>query len=294
MTNDACLPVWKSLLLHGYYYASLPYRRRWRTAAVAQGRVPIVVLFYHRIADDGATSWTMSNHCFARQIRWMADRFDFVSLEEAQRRIRSARNTRPAVSITFDDGYAENCHRAIPLLDEAGIPYTYFVTLDNVLEQKPFSHDLAQGRAFPPNTLKQLRAMAAAGGEIGAHTYSHPNLAQTGDARQLHREIAQAGRDLQRRLDRPVRYFAFPLGQHENLSSQAIQIAKAAGYEAVCSAYGGYNFPGDDAFHLQRIHADEGMIRLKNRLTVDPRKRDTCRFDWEPDPRETAAAMGSP
>jgi hypothetical protein len=69
-----------------------------------------------------------------------------------------------------------------------------------------------------------------------------------------------------------------------------MQIAKAAGYEAVCSAFGGYNFPGGDAFHLRRIHADEGMIRLKNRVTVDPRQEDVPQFDWNLSPWEIAAA----
>ena len=72
--------------------------------------------------------------------------------------------------------------------------------------------------------------------------------------------------------------FAFPFGQYVNLSSEAFRLAWEAGYEGVCSAYGGYNFPGDDPFHLQRIHVDDDMIRLKNRATVDPRKIGTPRF----------------
>jgi hypothetical protein len=55
-------------------------------------------------------------------------------------------------------------------------------------------------------------------------------------------------------------------------------MAKDAGYAAVCTAYGGYNFPGDDPFHLQRIPADSEMIRLKNWVTMDPRKLQTRRF----------------
>ena len=50
-------------------------------------------------------------------------------------------------------------------------------------------------------------------------------------------------------LGSDVRYFAFPYGQHENLSAAAFRVAFEAGYEGVCSAYGGYNFPGDDPFH---------------------------------------------
>ncbi|MFV2003112.1 MAG: polysaccharide deacetylase family protein, partial [Paracoccaceae bacterium] len=84
----------------------------------------------------------------------------------------------------------------MPLLIREGIPCTYFVTLPNVLDGQPFAHDLARANtplpntALPntplpntplPNTPEQLRAMAAAGIEIGAHTYTHPDLARIAD-----------------------------------------------------------------------------------------------------------------
>jgi peptidoglycan/xylan/chitin deacetylase (PgdA/CDA1 family) len=271
------MPDWKSFPLALYYHGTRPYRWWWMRRAAARHRVPVVVLFYHRIADDRANRWTTSHRTFARQIDWLARHFEIVSLAEAQRRVQSGHNTRPCVSITFDDGYAENCQKALPLLVHRKIPCTYFVTLENLLNGEPFRQDLDQGNRFPPNTLEQLRAMAAAGIEIGAHAYTHSDLAQVTDQRQLQREIVESGKRLEALVDQPVRYFAFPFGQHANLTSRAFQLAREAGYEAVCSAYGGYNFPGDDPFHLQRIHVDD-MIRLKNRTTVDPRKTRTPRF----------------
>jgi peptidoglycan/xylan/chitin deacetylase (PgdA/CDA1 family) len=275
------MPLWKSLLLSLYYHGSCPYRWWSHRRAASEGRVPVVVLFYHRIADDRANAWTVSNRRFARQIRWLAAHFDLVSLGEAQRRIRSGDNRRVCVSITFDDGYADNCREAIPLLVRERIPCTYFVTLGNVLRGEPFPHDLARGDRFPPNSLEQLRAMAGAGIDVGAHTYSHPDLGQMTDPRQLYREVVTAGEDLRDRLDRPVRYFAFPIGQYANLNTRAFELAREAGYEAVCSAYGGYNFPGQDPFHLQRIGVDDDMIGLKNQATIDPRKINTPRFTVE-------------
>ena len=68
---------------------------------------------------------------------------------------------------------------------------------------------------------------------------------------------------------KPIRYFAFPYGLHANLNAEAFRLARRAGYQGACSAYGGYNWPGDDHFHLQRIHADPEMLRLKNWLTSD-------------------------
>ena len=271
----------KSLLLHLYYYGSRPYRALRDHRAAALRRMPVTVLFYHRVADDGDHHLTCSYHAFARQIAWMKRHCDVVSLEEAQRRIRRGDSPRPCVSITFDDGYCDNCREAIPLLVREGIPCTYFVTLDNVLSGEPFAHDLAAGRHFAPNNLEQLRAMAAAGVDIGAHTFSHPDLSQIDDDAILYHEVVEAGEELARRLHRPVRYFAFPFGQRQHLNRRAFAIARDAGYEAVCSGYGGYNFPGDDPFEIQRIASDDELIRIKNRVTVDPRKWNTPRFSCE-------------
>jgi peptidoglycan/xylan/chitin deacetylase (PgdA/CDA1 family) len=276
------MPIWKRLLLSLYYCGSCPLRCWSHRCAVAEGRVPVMVLFYHRIADDRASAWTVSNRTFARQISWLSGHFRLVSLDEAQRRIHSGVNNEPCVSVTFDDGYADNCHQAIPLLIKQCIPCTYFVTVQNVLDARPFPHDLARGKPSPPNTLGQLRAMAAAGIEIGAHTYTHPDLAAVTDRRRLHYEVVTAGEDLQQALGRPVRYFAFPFGRHVNLTREAFELAYEAGYEAACSAYGGFNFPGEDAFHLQRIPVDDDMISMKNWTTVDPRKLRIPRYAYEP------------
>jgi peptidoglycan/xylan/chitin deacetylase (PgdA/CDA1 family) len=261
---------WKALLLHAYYYGSGPYRWHYARRAAAEGRLPLVVLFYHRIADDRANRQTTSNATFRRQIEWLRRRCDLVSLEEVQRRIREG-NHRPCVSITFDDGYAENCREAIPLLIRERIPCTYFVTLENVRDGKPFAHDLAAGQCFPPNTMAELRAMAAAGIEIGAHTYTHPDLGQIADRGRLEYEVVTAGCELAEALGRRTRYFAFPYGLTRNLNPLALELARTAGYEGVCMARGGYNLPGGNAFNLQRIHGDEETIRVKNWVTLDPR-----------------------
>ncbi len=279
------------MLLNVYYHLSRPLRWWNCRRAAARRCVPIVVLAYHRVADDRANSWTISNRMFARHVDWLQRHFELIGLEEMQRRIRLGANRRPAVSITFDDGYAENCQRAIPLLVKNRIPCTYFVTAQNVLRGEPFAHDLARGNSFPPNSLEQLRAMSAAGIEIGAHGYSHADLGPIADPGALWREVVSAGEDLQAALGRPVRYFAFPFGCFRHLNAEAFALARQAGYEAVCSAYGGFNFPGDDAFHVQRIPLGDDMIHLKNWATVDPRKLKTPRYsyDYHVSPSPTAA-----
>lgn len=202
-----------------------------------------------------------------------------MSLAEAQRRLASGHNDQPCVSITFDDGYADNCEQALPLLIRERIPCTYFVTTRNVIDQQPFEHDLARGLPLDVNTPAQIMALADAGIEIGCHTRHHSNLGKLSDPTQLYDEVVTAREELQDLIGRPVHYFAFPYGHHVHLSSEAIALARECGYAGVCSAFGGFNFPGDDAFHLQRIHADDDLIRLKNWLTMDPRKlQETYQF----------------
>ena len=228
------------------------------------------MLFYHRIADDRATQWTMSLATFQRQLRWLGRHFDLVSLAEAQRRVSSGHNQRPSATITFDDGYAENCEHALPLLVERQIPCTYFVCSQHVATGSPFAHDLALGHRLAPNTPQQLRDLARAGIDIGAHTRTHADLGQIDDPQRLHEELVVARDELEQMCGATVRYFAFPFGLKRNLNPAAFWLARQAGYHGVCSAYGGFNFPGEDAFHLQRVHGDDQMARFKNLALFDP------------------------
>ena len=91
------MPLWKQLLLNLYYHGSSPYRAWYRRHTTARGTLPIVVLFYHRVADEQPTAWTVSNDLFRRQIGWLQDHFEMISLEEVQRRLREGRSNGPAV-----------------------------------------------------------------------------------------------------------------------------------------------------------------------------------------------------
>lgn len=263
---------WKRLLLSLYYPATYPYRHWWNRQLALSGRAPIMVVLFHRVADDTANGWTTRTETFIRDIHWLKAHFELVSLEEAQNRIRTATNHRPCVAVTFDDGYASNCDVALPLLIDEGIPCTYFVTTENVLTGKPFEHDLAMGNRFEPNNASQLREAAEAGIEIGAHTRTHPHLGLIKDPAERYDEIVAARNDLQDALGCLVRRFAVPFGQHEHLSDAVFNLCYEAGFECVVSAYGGYNWPCGDAFHLQRMGVDGPFLRMKNWTTLDPLK----------------------
>ena len=268
MLLDAC----RNQALGLYYAATLPQRKHHMAKRAELGLEPITVLFYHRVADEHPNGWTIGLKRFQEQIAWLMERFDIVSLDEAQRRIGSGKNSVPTVAITFDDGYADNCTEALPWLLTQRVPFTYFVTSGNVLTGEPFEHDVQAGQCLKPNTPQQLRELADAGVEIGCHSRSHADLGTVDDPAVLQEEIVGAKWDLEDAIDRPVRYFAFPFGLPENLSNAAFEAAFKSGFWGVCSGYGSYNIPGDNPFHIRRVHGDPEWNRFKNWLTVDPRK----------------------
>jgi len=229
-------------------------------------------------------SWTVAFDVSAgirRSLQDAAERIvDLVDLAECQRRIRSGHNTRPTVSITFDDGYADNCSFALPLLLERGIPFTYFVTTRHLESGESFPHDAERGCHLAPNSVQTLQELARAGVEIGAHTRTHADIGAIEDPEQLHDELINGIRELESMIHRPVRYFAFPYGMPENMTAMAFRKLHDHGLAGVCSAYGGYNQIGGDPFHLQRIHGDPDFRRLKNWLTWDPRIGARNQFDW--------------
>ncbi len=270
----------KSHLIDLYRFASWPLRTYRLRCMKRTGKVPVAILFFHRVDDQHQNPWTITETGFKQQVDWYQENFDLVDLGECQRRIRSGFNDRPTLSITFDDGYADNCEFALPMLIERGIPLTYFVTTDHTSLARPFPHDVDRNQPLEPNSIESLIALSAAGVEIGAHTRSHPDLGQISDPAILFDEVIAAAREMESLVDQKIRYFAFPFGQTENLNPAVFRLLQEHGFEGACSAYGGLNAIGDDAFHLQRLHGDSQFSRMKNWLTLDPRVRLKKQYDF--------------
>ncbi len=64
---------------------------------------------------------------FEGMMRWVAAWFEVVPLEEAAERLRDGSLPSGALSITFDDGYADNESVALPILKRHGLTATFFV-----------------------------------------------------------------------------------------------------------------------------------------------------------------------
>lgn len=89
----------------------------------------LLVLGYHRVLDapDPMYPGDPDETRFRAQMQVLARDFTVLPLIEALERLSSATLPPRAVSVTFDDGYADNYTRAWPVLRQLGLPATVFV-----------------------------------------------------------------------------------------------------------------------------------------------------------------------
>jgi peptidoglycan/xylan/chitin deacetylase (PgdA/CDA1 family) len=110
---------------------------------------------YHRIAEQLYDPWglVVSPKNFAEQMASLKTFRQPLSMSEFVERLEGGSLPRHAVAITFDDGYHDNLTQAKPILDQAGIPATVFLTTGQLGSSADFWWDelvhLILGRGAP-------------------------------------------------------------------------------------------------------------------------------------------------
>ena len=89
----------------------------------------LLVLCYHRVLPepDFMRPYEMHAEVFEQHMAVLRDSFTVLPLANAIRLMQEGQLPRGAVSITFDDGYADNVTVALPILRKHGLEATVFV-----------------------------------------------------------------------------------------------------------------------------------------------------------------------
>ncbi|NMN99839.1 polysaccharide deacetylase family protein [Gordonia sp. TBRC 11910] len=213
------------------------------------GQVP--VLMYHAVADEPSAATrrlSVTPRALDEQVTFLAESgYTGMTFSELARAFATGAPLPPRpVVFTFDDGYADFAESAWPILRRNDFPATVFVTTGWVADAGPD----ASGKPLGPMlTWAQVRSLAAAGVEIGAHSHSHPELDQC-PAVDLADELHVGRTLLEDCIGAPVRAFAYPFGY----SSPRVRLAvRAAGYRCAAAVANVWANPAGDLFRVPRL-----------------------------------------
>ncbi len=239
------------------------------------GRSRIVILYYHRVGWVDFVSKPARE--FRREVAYLRRHYRCMTTYQMVELLQSGRPIRGKIAvITFDDGYRDNYLVALPVLEQAKVPATFFVATGYIGSDRVFPHDHAaqqHGQSAREDWGKlswdELRQMQQAGMEIGSHTVDHADLGSA-DRSTIQRELMGSMRDLQRELGERPRCFCFPWGKFQNISADAIEEIRAAGYYAATTTLPGAVHRGDDLLQLRRVDVGNGHLsRLGARAVIE-------------------------
>jgi peptidoglycan/xylan/chitin deacetylase (PgdA/CDA1 family) len=140
------------------------------------------------------------------------------------------------------------CAKSLPDAARRRLPAEIAAALDVVVPAVPPPEYAAVG-------WESVRRMGEAGVEIGAHTRSHPILSRLPDAAALEEEIGGSARRIAEMTGTAPQHFCYPNGRAEDLSREAVELVRAAGFRTAVTTEPGLAGLGSDPLLLRRIGA---------------------------------------
>ena len=208
--------------------------------------VNVPVLMYHYIseipedADVYRRELTVTPPLFEAQMRHLSEQgYHSVTLADVYETLSSGKPLpdNPIV-LTFDDGYRDAYTEAMPILQQYGFIGEFFVLATPAHYESPryLSWD-------------QVRQMADAGMSIQPHGRDHKDLTQR-EYDFLVYQILGAKEAVESHTDRPVTFFCYPSGRHDE---DARAVVASAGYLGAVTTVWGTELRLDNRYEWPRI-----------------------------------------
>ena len=211
------------------------------------------IVAFHRVNDEiPEDGMTCSSAKFEEFCRYFRARFKVIALREQIAGSRAGKDMGGSLSITFDDGYFDNFQVAAPILEKYQLPATFFVTTGFLGTSFVAPWDAALRAAPRWMDWSHVRALASRGFEIGNHSDTHLNLANS-RPEEIRSDLLAAREKLAREVGADAQLFAYPFGGEMDISEAARAVVRDLGFECCVSCYGGVNSLSADPYRLNRI-----------------------------------------
>jgi peptidoglycan/xylan/chitin deacetylase (PgdA/CDA1 family) len=211
---------------------------------VSSAPAGVPILMYHRVSantpsDPVGRSLTLAPHAFEAQLAWLrAHHIRTLTTDELADALARGEHPTDAVVLTFDDGYSDAATVVTPLLRKYGAKASFYVSAGFIGDGRHAS-------------WAQLRAMRAAGMEIGCHGTLHRDLSILAPA-QVAYEIETCVDALASNLGRPTTY-AYAAGKS---SATARAVLRAERLKAALTEHPGTALSLAEPFALPRRRID--------------------------------------
>lgn len=229
-------------------------------------RVP-QALMYHSISrsEGDYDPLCTSPELFETQMLYLKRRnLRGVSMGELRLAMTSGA-TRGLIGLTFDDGYEDFLHTALPVLERLGFSATVFVVAGMLGKENTWEHRGGHRVRLKLLDVDGVRAISARGMEVGSHTMTHPRLSGL-DPETLLYEVSDSRRILGEIVGTPVEGFCYPYG---DLDYAAIRAVRGTGYVYACATKkqierGVYDWP------RTYVGEKDSLLRFRVKLRVSP------------------------
>ena len=200
------------------------------------------LLIYHRVGGGTPDERDLPTDEFEAQVEELT-RHRVVTLDAALDALDAGDDT-PTVVLTFDDGFVDVYSTAYPLLRDAGLPFTLYVTtayLDGMMHW-PGSMSQHPGPALTWQQLEELAGDPLV--TIGNHTHTHArpeNLSAE--------ELDRCSELLEERLGVVPQHYCFTWGKPV---PDAVPLLQER-FRSAATGIVGRNQPGTDRLQLHRV-----------------------------------------
>lgn len=255
----------KNCFLWCYINIYAPLRNLWRARS---GTCHVAILLYHRVSNENLDSVTITPARFVDQLLILSRDYDLITMNQFLAS-KGKWRSRPAVVITFDDGYEDN-YSAACILREHNIPCTFFISTGIVGTQRSFPMDLRLNRWLPVLTWEQIVEMSSWGFDIANHSVNHVDMGKISIEDSL-AEIQTATQDIIDKLGQKdsAYWLAYPFGRIHNMKKEVLERLCNIDIGFCFSAYGGVNQLNFDPYDIVRQSVNHEFSTLAFRAIVE-------------------------